>query len=65
MSVISKCIQENKGADRYLTWAALQNLKEQSAKWNYVVKSNIALEPDQIYRTHILNIYRNKFIGLF
>lgn len=63
MSVITKSIKENKGANRYLSESAYEYLKKISNKWKDIVKSNIALEPDQIYHTLIVDINHDKLLG--
>lgn len=63
MSVITKCIRDNKKTDDYLDWPASYELRQNSYNWSKSVRPNIALEADQIRQILILNVDRVKMDG--
>lgn len=65
MSVITKCLHENKKTEYYINWPANEAIEKKLREWNNSVRSNIALEPSQIHQSIILNVKRIKFNGWF
>lgn len=64
MSMITKCLQENTKAKPYLNWPEYERLYQTSKLWNDTVRSNIALEPEHINQSLILQIEDTKIGGL-
>lgn len=50
MSVITKCLHENKKSCPYLSWSANEEMKQNTRKWSSIVRSNIFVEPKQIHQ---------------
>lgn len=63
MSVITKCLKDNKKTDSYINWPAYEQLYQISQTWSDLVRSNIALDPDQIIQTLILKVDSIKYSG--
>lgn len=64
MSVITKCLRDNKKAKPYVAWPEYERLYQTSKMWGDTARSNVALEPEQISQTLILQINDVKFSGL-
>lgn len=63
MSVITKCLHRNEKPDAYLDWPGSEHLEKSSYKWSEIVRPNIALEPDQIYKIIILKVNKERTNG--
>lgn len=63
MSVITQCLHKKENTNAYLSYHASRALKQNSKKWSNLIRSNIALTPDQIHQTLILKISNDKSVN--